>query len=61
MNKGAILFDDPQLRAMGSDHGDSDLLLNGGAGLAEAPDPAEANAEDPALCGTGLRHRRAPE
>ncbi len=30
MNKGAILFDDPQLRAMGSDHGDSDLLLNGG-------------------------------
>ena len=30
MNKGAILFDDPQLRSMGSDHGDSDLLLNGG-------------------------------
>ncbi|MBS5002593.1 alginate lyase family protein [Holdemania filiformis] len=30
MNKGAILFDDPQLRAMGSDHGDSDLLLNSG-------------------------------
>ncbi|MCH1940419.1 alginate lyase family protein [Holdemania massiliensis] len=30
MNRGAVLFDDPQLRAMGNDVGDSDLLVNGG-------------------------------
>lgn len=30
MNRGAVLFNDPQLRAMGNDVGDSDLLVNGG-------------------------------